>query len=131
MTGQGTVVSVLGNSATVLVRKTSACSHDCSECSTCTAPEYKVTVSNPIGAKEGDRVVIEAQSSKVLSIALCVYILPVFFMLLAAVLCDAMSFSPIFTTFLFLFMLALWVIIIRKTNRLVKMQNVIVSKVKD
>ena len=131
MTGQGTVVSVSGNSATVLVRKTSACSHDCSECSACTAPEYKVTVLNPIGAKVGDKVSIEAQSSKVLSIALCVYILPVFLMLLAAILCDAMSFSRISTTLLFSFMIALWVLIIRKANRLVKMQNVIVSIVKD
>ena len=131
MTGQGTVVSILGNSATVLVRKTSACSHDCTECSTCTAPEYKVTVLNPIGAKVGDKVLIEAKSSKVLSIALCVYILPVFLMLLAVAFCDAMSFSHLTTTLIFLFMLALWAIIIRKVNRLAKMQNVIVSVIKD
>ncbi len=131
MTGQGMVVSVSGNSATVLVRKTSACSHDCSECSACTVPEYKVTVSNPIGAKTGDKVLVEAQSSKVLSVALCVYILPVFLMLLAVAFCDAMSFSHLTTTLIFLFMLALWVLIIRKANRTTKMQNVIVSVIKD
>ncbi len=131
MTGQGTVVCSSDNTATVLIRKTSACSHDCRECSTCTAPEYKVTVLNPIGAKEGDEVIIEAQSSKVLSIALCVYILPVFLILLAASLCDAMSFSFISTALLFSFMLVLWVLIIRKANCTIKMQNVIVSIVKE
>ncbi len=131
MTGQGTVVSVSDNLATVLIRKTSACSHDCSECSTCTAPEYKMEVLNPIGAKLGDKVVIEAKSSKVLFIALCVYILPVFLMLFAAVLCDVMSFSSISTIVLFAFMILLWVLVIKKANHKLKLQNVIVSTLKE
>ena len=131
MTGQGTVVSVSENSATVLIRKTSACSHDCTECSACTAPEYKVTVFNPIGAKVGDKVIIESQSSRILAIALCVYILPVFLMIVAAMVCDVFSFSFIATVILFAVMIALWVFVIKKANRSVKMQNVIVSIVKD
>jgi len=127
MTGQGTVVSVSENLATVLIRKTSACSHDCAECSVCTAPEYKVTVSNPIGAKKGDVVVIESQSSRVLAIALCIYILPVFLMLFASVLCEVLSFSAFATAVMFAAMIALWVLVIKKTNRSVKMQNVIVQ----
>ncbi len=131
MTGQGTVVSVSEAFATVLIRKTSACSHDCTECSSCTAPEYKTTVSNPIGAKIGDKVIIEAQSSKILTIALCVYILPVFLMLFASVLCEVLSFSAFATAVMFAAMIALWVLVIKKTNRSVKMQNVIVSVIKE
>lgn len=127
MTGEGTVLSVSGTSATVLIRKSSACSHDCSQCSTCTAPAYETTVANPIGARKGDKVVIEASSARILGISLLVYILPVFLLIAAAIACEVCSFGAAATVFLFAFMIALWVVVIRLTNRKFHNSNTIVS----
>ena len=131
LTGEATVTSVSGNTATVLIRKTSACSHDCSECSACTAPTFETTVSNPIGARCGDRVIIEAQSSHILAISLLVYILPVFLFIAAAVVCEAFSFGIFKTLSLFVCMIALWVVVIKITNKKIHTSNTIVDIIKD
>ncbi len=131
LTGEGTVISVLGESAKVLIRKTSACSHDCSECSACTAPTFETTVSNPIGACIGDRVVIEARSSRILAISLLVYILPVFLLIAAAIACEAFSLGALEAVPIFVIMIALWVIAIKLTNKKVHTANTIVDILKD
>ncbi len=64
--------------AQVLRVRESACSGDCHQCSGCGAAQQKllVTAQNPIGAKPGDRVVMEAESAHVLKAAVMLYILP-------------------------------------------------------
>lgn len=64
--------------AQVLRIRESACSGDCHKCSGCGAAQQKLllTVANPIGAAEGDRVVIEAATAPVLKAAAVLYILP-------------------------------------------------------
>ncbi len=65
--------------AQVLRVRESACSGDCHQCSGCGASQQKMllTAHNPIGAKPGDQVVIEAESAYVLKAAVLLYILPV------------------------------------------------------
>jgi len=72
-----------GNEAVVRISKASACSHDCSQCGGCSNPTYNMTVCNPVGAKLGDRVQIEASSSKVHVMAFLLYIVPVLFLIAA------------------------------------------------
>ncbi len=65
--------------AQVLRVRESACSGDCHKCAGCGSSQQKMllTAHNPIGAKPGDQVVIEAESAHVLKAALLLYILPV------------------------------------------------------
>ncbi|MBE6978392.1 MAG: hypothetical protein E7438_07185 [Ruminococcaceae bacterium] len=65
-------------SAEVIRMRESACSGDCHQCSGCgsTKQTMVLRVENPIGAKVGDWVVIEAKTSAVLKAAAALYILP-------------------------------------------------------
>lgn len=65
-------------SAEVIRMRQSACSGDCHQCSGCgSTPQTMVLrVENPIGAKVGDWVVIEAKTGAVLKAAAALYILP-------------------------------------------------------
>ena len=130
MTGEGTVVRTLGKNATVSIKKTSACSHDCSECSTCTMPSYEIDVANPIGAMPGDRVVIEADTKKILLSSLLVYMLPVFLLIAASLICDANDFGAALTVTIFAGLIGLWIFAIRIANKKIKAQNTIVSVIK-
>lgn len=77
MTGKGVIVRTNGPVATVRLRKSSACGHDCGECRVCSNPEIEVEILNPISAKVGDIVAIGMDSSKVLMWAFMLYILPI------------------------------------------------------
>ena len=127
MTGNGTVIRTNGDVATVSVRKTSACSHDCSECSTCTAPVFETDVFNPIGAKPEDRVLIEADTKKILLLSVLVYMLPVMLFICAAVACEALAVNGGVTALVFVCMIAIWILVIRVANKKIRTQNTIVS----
>ena len=59
--------------AEVACRRASACSGDCGHCGGCTnAQTVLVRAYNPIGAKPGDRVVVESASCQVLGAAAAV-----------------------------------------------------------
>lgn len=64
--------------AQVLLVRESACSGDCHKCSGCGAATETMllTAKNPIGAKEGDLVVIESASGPVLAAAAMLYVVP-------------------------------------------------------
>ncbi len=64
--------------ATVLLQRQSACSGDCHKCSGCgAATEYMVfEANNPIGAGDGDLVVIQSQTAPVMRAAGVFYVLP-------------------------------------------------------
>ena len=77
-----TVTSVSGNMATVAYDRPTACHGDCSKCaggcgSMAAKERVVVQAQNPIGARAGDRVVIEAASAQVFSAIFLVYALPV------------------------------------------------------
>ncbi len=64
--------------AQVLHIRQSACSGDCHKCSGCGAAQESLllTVRNPIGARVGDLVKIQASSGPVLSAAAVLYMVP-------------------------------------------------------
>ena len=64
--------------AQVMHIRQSACSGDCHKCSGCGAAQetMALTARNPIGARVGDLVVIEAQTGPVLAAAAALYVLP-------------------------------------------------------
>ena len=66
-----------GMARVVLVRQ-SACSGDCHKCTGCGAARQTLTVNaqNPIGAAQGDRVIIESHTAPVMRGALVLYIMP-------------------------------------------------------
>lgn len=79
MRQKATVESVQPNgTATLLVRRQSACSGDCHKCGGCGAvgQTLRVRADNPIGAQSGEIVYVESQSKTVLSAAVLVYLLP-------------------------------------------------------
>ena len=105
MEGKGKVISTHDGKATVLIKKSSACGHDCGECRLCSNPEITVEILNPINAAPGDSVVIGVQTSQVLAWAFVLYILP----LIGAMIIYA-SLSLFFTSSLIrVFAIALWI----------------------
>ena len=65
-------------SAEVIRVRESACSGDCHKCSGCGSSQQTMMIlaENPIGARVGDWVVIEAKSGAVLKAAVMLYIVP-------------------------------------------------------
>ena len=65
--------------AEIAVARQSACGHDCAECAGCgvsAAPVY-ARASNPIGARPGQKVVVQSSTKNILGITLLVYMVPV------------------------------------------------------
>ena len=131
MTGEGVVVSVVGETAVVRICKSSACSHNCADCGACSNPSFDTTVKNPIGAKEGDKVLISSDSGKILAISLLVYILPVFLMIFAAVFCDILNAGILGTLTAFVLLLFVWIVLIRKVNKKSRTEHTIIQIIKD
>lgn len=93
-----TVTSVSGRQATVSYDRPTACHGDCSKCAGgCGSMAAKecvvVQADNPIGARVGDRVVIEAASSQVFSAIFLVYALPVLLFFVGYFLGDKLTAS--------------------------------------
>ena len=64
--------------AELYVVRRSACAGDCHSCGGCgaAAQSFTLIAHNSIGAKEGDRVIIESETAPVLKAAMLVYLLP-------------------------------------------------------
>lgn len=65
--------------AEILVRRASACGHDCRSCGGCgpdTMTRVTVVAENEIGARPGDIVRVESESRKVLGLAAALYLVP-------------------------------------------------------
>ena len=73
--------------AVVSVPRKSACGLDCEECAGCGVSGEAVTARalNPIGAKPGQKVVVESSTRKMLGIVALVYAIPVALFLLGYV----------------------------------------------
>lgn len=127
MKGEALVIKALNDKAKVKVQKQSACSHNCSECEFCHNPSYEVMVLNPIGAKEGDKVIIEASTKKVLLVSFFMYILPVFMLIISAIVTDICKTKTFYSVLIFAFVFLIWFILIKLTNKYAKIKNVIVE----
>ena len=79
MTQIATVEKVFSNgTAEISVPRKSACGHDCEECAGCGVSGTSVyaTAQNPVGAKVGDKVVVESSTKKLFGAMLIVYMIP-------------------------------------------------------
>ena len=65
--------------AEISVPRKSACGHDCEECAGCGVSGAAVLARalNPIGARPGQKVVVDSSTSKMLGIVAMVYLIPV------------------------------------------------------
>ena len=80
MTQIATVERILDkNHAEISVPRKSACGHDCEECAGCgvSGASVHATATNPIGARPGQKVVVESSTDKMMRIVLLVYLIPV------------------------------------------------------
>lgn len=80
MTQIATVRRLIGEDrAEILVRRQSACGHDCASCGGCgpdAASRVTAVAENPVSARVGDTVRVESESGKVLGMACLLYLLP-------------------------------------------------------
>ncbi|MEA4993456.1 hypothetical protein SDC9_117788 [bioreactor metagenome] len=80
MTQVATIEKLLDAShAEISVARQSACGHDCEECAGCGVSGASVyaRASNPIGARPGQKVVVESSTKNIIGILLLVYMVPV------------------------------------------------------
>jgi len=76
-----TVRKIIGDKAQIEVKRISACAHNCAECGggcselTKTGPVVALA-DNPLGARPGDKVLVQSSTKQVLSFAAVVYLLP-------------------------------------------------------
>ncbi len=131
MTGEGTVVKIDGNRATVRIEKKSACSGDCSSCGLCENPVYEIEASNSAGAGIGDRVVLYMPTSRVYLAAFLVYMLPLIVVFAVMGICHLFSASFYITVSLCVLMLAAWLCAIRVYNKKANLDSEIKEIVKE
>jgi len=80
------------NIALVELKRKSACGENCAVCKgTCNAPIHRAKVINEVGAKAGDKVYLEAESSRVLKGALFVYMMPVLLMIALYIIAESIT----------------------------------------
>ena len=96
MTQIAKVNAILGNGmAKVGVQRKTACGHDCADCAGCETvikqPEVVVVAQNPIGARQGDIVLVESSTGGILKAAMAVYIVPFLLFFLGYFLVSALG----------------------------------------
>lgn len=80
MTQIGTIEKLLDeNHAEIAVARQSACGHDCEKCAGCgaTGSVIRARAVNTIGARPGQKVVVESSTKNMMGIVLLVYMVPV------------------------------------------------------
>lgn len=80
MTQIATVEKILDNQhAIISVPRKSACGHDCEECAGCgiSGTAIRAKAINTIGARIGQKVVVESSTEKMLGIVALVYLTPI------------------------------------------------------
>ena len=80
--------------AEVEVLRGTACGDDCGSCEVCHyASKIRVEARNDVGAQLGDRVEIEARTSRVLGAAVLVYVVPFILFFIGYAVAAALNFS--------------------------------------
>lgn len=85
MTQIATVERIIdADHAEISVPRKSACGHDCEECAGCgvSGAAVRAKAANPIGARPGEKVVVQSNTKKMLGIVTLVYATPVVLFLL-------------------------------------------------
>ena len=83
--------------AVISVPRKSACGHDCEECAGCgvTGAAVRARAANPIGAKPGQKVVVQSDTQKMLGIVSLVYLTPVVLFLVGYLATIAVASTPL------------------------------------
>lgn len=131
MTGEGTVVKINGNRATVRIEKKSACSGECSSCGLCENPVYDIEAKNSANADVGDKVVLYMPTGRVYFAAFLVYMLPIIAILAVMGICYLLSAPTYMTAVLCIIILAFWIYIIRAYNKKANLDSEIKEIVKE
>jgi positive regulator of sigma E activity len=113
MTQQAKVIKIENEKTFVLVKRTSACSGNCKSCSGCDGKKIITEAKNEVGACVGDDVIIFSDTKKTLYLAFKLYILPLIMLFAVLFLNEAFAFSPYILTFLILFIVALWIFVLK------------------
>ncbi len=93
----GTVISTDKDKATVAVKRVSACGENCANChGVCESTTVTTVAENTAGARVGDIVKIESESSSVIRAALVLYMVPVMVTILVAALTYGINLSNLF-----------------------------------
>ena len=98
MTQVATVERIIdGNHAEISVPRKSACGHDCEECAGCgvTGTAVHARALNPIGARPGQKVVVQSDTGKMLHIIALVYLTPVLLFLAGYLITMALTSSAV------------------------------------
>ena len=78
MREEGFVKTVSGETCEVIINRKTACGENCASCKGgCEVKKQVCVAENLLGAKVGDKVLIEMDSQKVLKSAFLVYIMPI------------------------------------------------------
>ena len=88
MTQIATIERILdGDHAVISVPRKSACGHDCEEGAGCgvSGAAVRAKAINPVGAKPGQKVVVQSDTKKMLRIVALVYLIPVVLFILGYV----------------------------------------------
>ncbi len=96
MTQNARVIKLLEHGkALVMVERMSACGENCAHCASGCANKNRTTVvaQNKISAAAGDEVVIKTKTSKILTAAFIVYVVPVFLFILAYAITNSVNMS--------------------------------------
>ena len=91
-----TIERIINNDyAEISVPRKSACGHDCEECAGCgvSGAAVKAKALNPIGARPGQKVVVESSTQKMLGIVAYVYLIPVLLFILGYLVMVALGFG--------------------------------------
>ena len=94
MTQIATVEEILDHGyARISVPRKSACGHDCEECAGCGVSGASVSARarNDVGARPGQKVVVESSTKKLLGVVAVVYLLPLVFFLLGYFLSEGLA----------------------------------------
>ena len=96
MTQIATVERIIdANHAEISVPRKSACGHDCEECAGCgvSGAAVHARALNPIGARPGQKVVVQSDTGKMLRIIALVYLTPVLLFLAGYLIAMAVTSS--------------------------------------
>ena len=96
MTQIATVERILNNDyAEISVPRKAACGHDCEECAGCgvSGSAVHARAANPIGARPGQKVVVQSDTKKLMNAIMVVYLIPVVLFLAGYLIMLALGFS--------------------------------------
>ena len=122
MTKEGIVTRLLPHSmAEVAVTRSTACGGNCGSCEACQFQnELKAVADNSLGAKPGQKVIIETRSSLIFRAAILVYIVPLIFFIFGYIIAFSLGADEdicVLVSFIFLIMSGALLVLSQRRNK--------------